>query len=133
MQLKVQMLSDGCCGMAGAFGFEADKYDISVKVGEQLLLPAVRSSRPTALIVADGFSCREQISQLTNRHALHTAEVLQLALHQGPVEGALPEAALVAERERALRRSKLRTLATLGAIAVGGLALSRILRNHSDR
>ena len=82
MQLKVRVLTDGCCGMAGAFGFEADKYDISVKIGEHALLPAVRNARPTELIVADGFSCREQISQLTDRRALHTAEVLQLALHQ---------------------------------------------------
>ena len=82
MQLKVRVLTDGCCGMAGGFGFEADKYDISVKIGEHALLPAVRNARPTELIVADGFSCREQISQLTDRRALHTAEVLQLALHQ---------------------------------------------------
>src|SRR5208337_5622490 len=116
MQVNVHMLSDGCCGMAGAFGFEADNYEISVKIGEHALLPAVRKSRPAELIVADGFSCREQISQLTDRHALHMAEVLQLALHQGPAEGSLPEAASVRERERVLRNSKVRTLATLGAL-----------------
>ena len=49
MQLKVHVLTDGCCGMAGAFGFEADKYDISVKIGEHALLPAVRNSRPSEL------------------------------------------------------------------------------------
>ena len=129
MQVKVRLLSDGCCGMAGAFGFEKDKYDISVKIAEHVLLPAVRNSRTSELIVADGFSCREQISQLTQRHALHTAEVLQLALHQESSEGDLPEAALLRERERALRNSKLRTLAMLGTFAVGGIALARALRN----
>jgi len=133
MQMNVNILAEGCCGMAGAFGFEADKYDISVKIGEHALLPAVRKSRPGELIVADGFSCREQISQLTNRRALHMAEVLQLALHQGPERptGELPEASLVREREQALRNSKLRTLAALGAIAVGGMALARVMRSNS--
>jgi FAD/FMN-containing dehydrogenase/Fe-S oxidoreductase len=131
MQLKVRVLTGGCCGMAGAFGFEADKYNISVKIGEHALLPAVRNARPTELIVADGFSCREQISQLTDRRALHTAEVLQLALHHGPQPAGddLPEARLVRERERALSSSKVATLAALGAFAVGGVALSRIIRN----
>ncbi len=131
MQLKVRVLADGCCGMAGAFGFEAGKFDISVKIGERVLLPAIRTALPTELIVADGFSCREQISQLTDRRALHTAEVLQLALRHGaePGGGDLPEATLVRERERSLRRSKAGTLATLGALAVGGIALSRIIRN----
>ena len=59
------MLDSGCCGMAGSFGFESDKYDLSVKVGERVLLPAVRSAEPSTLLVADGFSCREQIAQLT--------------------------------------------------------------------
>ena len=132
MQMNVHMLADGCCGMAGAFGFEADKYDISVKVGEHALLPAVRESRPAELIVADGFSCREQISQLTNRHALHMAEVLQLALRQGPERpaGELPEASLVREREQALRNSKVRTLAALGAMAAGGLVLACAMRSN---
>jgi FAD/FMN-containing dehydrogenase/Fe-S oxidoreductase len=132
MQLNVQVLNDGCCGMAGAFGFEADKYDLSVNIGERVLLPEVRNSRPNELIIADGFSCREQISQLTNRHALHMAEVLQLALHNGPAEGDPPEAALVREREQALRSSRRRTLATLGAIAAGGIALALAMRNERD-
>ena len=133
MQVKVQLLTDGCCGMAGAFGFEEDKYAISLKIGEHALLPAVRKMRPAELIVADGFSCREQISQLTNRHALHMAEVLQVALHQGsgPADEELPEASLVREREHALRNSKLRTLAALGAIAAGGFALARIMRDKA--
>src|ERR1700733_7540267 len=69
----------GCCGMAGSFGFEADKYDISLAIGELELLPAVRKADPDCLVIADGFSCREQIAQCTNRRALHLAEVIQSA------------------------------------------------------
>jgi Fe-S oxidoreductase len=78
--LEFRVLDSGCCGMAGAFGFEAEHYEVSLQVGERVLLPAVRSCPPEALIVADGFSCREQISQTTGRRALHLAEVLQRAL-----------------------------------------------------
>jgi Fe-S oxidoreductase len=70
----------GCCGMAGSFGFEADKYDVSLAIGELELLPAVRKASPDCLIIADGFSCREQIAQCTGRRALHLAEVIQMAL-----------------------------------------------------
>ena len=79
--LDYRVLDSGCCGMAGAFGFEAEHYDVSLQIGERVLLPAVREASPEALIVADGFSCREQISQTTGRKALHLAEVLQRALH----------------------------------------------------
>ncbi|MGI8968821.1 MAG: FAD-binding and (Fe-S)-binding domain-containing protein [Chloroflexota bacterium] len=83
MGLDYQVLDSGCCGMAGAFGFERDHYDISVKCGERVLLPAVRAAADDTLIIADGFSCREQIAQTTNRRALHLAEVLQMAGHDG--------------------------------------------------
>ncbi|MGH9528306.1 MAG: hypothetical protein ACRD2S_00130 [Terriglobales bacterium] len=69
--------------MAGSFGFEKEKYDISLAIGELELLPAVRQAPEDCLIIADGFSCREQISQCTGRHALHLAEVIQMGL---PVE-----------------------------------------------
>ena len=69
--------------MAGAFGFERAHYDISIKCGERVLLPAVRNATPETLIVADGFSCREQIAQTTGRRAMHLAEVLDLALGDG--------------------------------------------------
>jgi FAD/FMN-containing dehydrogenase/Fe-S oxidoreductase len=68
----------GCCGMAGSFGFEADKYETSLAIGELELLPAVRKADPDCLVIANGFSCREQIAQCTNRRALHLAEVIQL-------------------------------------------------------
>jgi Fe-S oxidoreductase len=81
MGIDFRSPASGCCGMAGAFGFERDKYDISLAVGELELLPAVRAASPECLIIADGFSCREQIAQCTDRHALHLAEVIQMALY----------------------------------------------------
>ncbi len=73
----------GCCGMAGSFGFEREKYDTSIAIGELELLPAVRQAPEDYLIIADGFSCREQIAQCTGRHALHLAEVIQMGLSAG--------------------------------------------------
>ena len=66
--------------MAGSFGFDAGKYDVSQAIGERVLLPAVRKADADTLIVSDGFSCREQIFQATGRHALHLADVLKLGL-----------------------------------------------------
>jgi Fe-S oxidoreductase len=80
MGLDFHAPAPGCCGMAGSFGFEAHKYGVSLAVGELELLPAVRSAPPDCLIIADGFSCREQISQCTGRRALHLAEAIQMAL-----------------------------------------------------
>jgi Fe-S oxidoreductase len=70
----------GCCGMAGAFGFEREKYATSIAIGELELLPAVRNAPADSLIIADGFSCREQIHQCTGRTTLHLAEVMRLAV-----------------------------------------------------
>jgi Fe-S oxidoreductase len=78
--LDFHVLDSGCCGMAGSFGFEAEKYDVSVKIGERVLLPAVRSAAADTLIITDGFSCYQQIEGLTGRKALHIAEVLQMAI-----------------------------------------------------
>jgi Fe-S oxidoreductase len=72
----VEAIQAGCCGMAGPFGFEADKFEVSKAIANDGLLPAVDSASPATLIVADGFSCREQISQLGHREARHFAEVL---------------------------------------------------------
>jgi FAD/FMN-containing dehydrogenase/Fe-S oxidoreductase len=80
MGVDLQSLDSGCCGMAGSFGFEKDNYNVSMAVGERVLLPAVRQAAPDTLIVSDGFSCREQIQQTTGRKAVHLAEVMQLAL-----------------------------------------------------
>jgi FAD/FMN-containing dehydrogenase/Fe-S oxidoreductase len=82
MGAEVRSPDAGCCGMAGAFGFEKDKYDVSQAIGERVLLPAVRQESAETLIVADGFSCREQIRQATGRNAMHLAEVLHLAMNE---------------------------------------------------
>jgi FAD/FMN-containing dehydrogenase/Fe-S oxidoreductase len=76
----LQSIDSGCCGMAGPFGFEKEKYGVSQAVGERVLLPAVRNTPENALIVSDGFSCREQILQSTGRRAIHLAEALQLGM-----------------------------------------------------
>jgi Fe-S oxidoreductase len=91
--LDYTILDSGCCGMAGAFGYESEHYDIGIKCGERVLLPSVRNAPRSALIVSDGFSCREQILQETDRHGLHLAQVLQMALREGPNGpiGDLPE------------------------------------------
>jgi FAD/FMN-containing dehydrogenase/Fe-S oxidoreductase len=79
MGLEVSEPQVGCCGMAGSFGFETEKYRMSQEIGEAALLPAVRKSDAATFIVADGFSCRTQISQATKRQVLHSAELLLLA------------------------------------------------------
>lgn len=78
--LDFKTVDSGCCGMAGSFGFEKEHYDVSLSVGELVLLPAVRKATDDTLIVANGFSCREQITQTTGRQALHLAQVIQLAM-----------------------------------------------------
>jgi Fe-S oxidoreductase len=82
MGADVNLLDSGCCGMAGAFGFEKDKFEISQAIGERVLLPAVRRQSSETLIVADGFSCREQIRQGAGRDALHLSELLSMAVKQ---------------------------------------------------
>jgi FAD/FMN-containing dehydrogenase/Fe-S oxidoreductase len=72
----VEPIQAGCCGMAGPFGFEADKFEVSKKIAQDGLLPAVESAGSMTIVVADGFSCREQIAQLAHRPALHFAEIL---------------------------------------------------------
>ncbi|WP_347158921.1 FAD-binding and (Fe-S)-binding domain-containing protein [Pontibacter chitinilyticus] len=83
MKLDYQMLDSGCCGMAGYFGYEAGQhYEVGLAAGERVLLPAVRNAGKETLIVADGFSCREQIEQGTDRKGMHLAQVLQMALRE---------------------------------------------------
>ena len=78
--LAVRVIESSCCGMAGAFGYEAQHFDISMKMAESRLLPAVRGAASTTLVVADGFSCRHQIRDGSGREALHAARVLERAL-----------------------------------------------------
>ncbi|HEY0224179.1 MAG TPA: FAD-linked oxidase C-terminal domain-containing protein [Pseudolabrys sp.] len=79
-ELSVTTVESSCCGMAGAFGYDADTIDVSLKMGELSLLPAVRKSAEDALIVADGTSCRHQIHDGSDRNALHVARVLAMSL-----------------------------------------------------
>ena len=87
--LDYRLLDSGCCGMSGAFGFQREKYRISLAIGEQRLLPAVRRADADVLLIADGFSCREQIRQGTGRRTQHLAQVLQGAIrrrdHAAPI------------------------------------------------
>jgi Fe-S oxidoreductase len=78
--LDFELLDSGCCGMAGSFGFEEAKYDVSVKCAEQVLLPRISRSSPEAAIVTNGFSCRAQIEELAGRRPLHPAQLLQMSL-----------------------------------------------------
>jgi len=82
-KLEVQTVESSCCGMAGAFGYDADTIDVSLKMGELSLLPAVRKASADALIVADGTSCRHQIHDGAGREALHVARVLDMSLAAG--------------------------------------------------
>ena len=81
--LEIEIPEAGCCGMAGSFGFEKEHYALSMQCGERALLPAVREASAETLIIADGFSCQEQIVQATHRQPLHLAQVLQMALDEG--------------------------------------------------
>jgi Fe-S oxidoreductase len=83
MGITLDCPDSGCCGMAGSFGFEADKFGVSQAIGERVLLPAVRAASADTLIVADGFSCREQIEQATGRRSMHLAEILRMGLAGG--------------------------------------------------
>jgi FAD/FMN-containing dehydrogenase/Fe-S oxidoreductase len=140
--IDFQSPAPGCCGMAGSFGFEHDKYEISAAIGELELLPAVRQAPPDWLIIADGFSCREQIAQGTHRHALHVAEVLQMALNPPPLprhsnrsrsasDGAAEEPAVgpylessrVSRHEAEVRNSMQRAGLGLGALTAGAFLL----------
>jgi Fe-S oxidoreductase len=79
-ELDVKIVESSCCGMAGAFGYEAAHFDISMKMAELSLLPAVRSVSADTLLVADGTSCRHQIRDGAGREAVHVARVLERAL-----------------------------------------------------
>lgn len=77
-------MDSGCCGLAGNFGFERGHYDVSLACAEDRLLPALRSTPAESLVISDGFSCRTQIAQESDRDALHLAEVVRRALPGHP-------------------------------------------------
>ncbi len=99
--LDYEVLDDGCCGLAGSFGYErGERYEVSVKAAERVLLPAVRSASEHTLLMTDGFSCRCQIEHGSERSALHLAEVLQMALHDGPAGPAVGPPERIRETQR---------------------------------
>ncbi|MET8584903.1 FAD-linked oxidase C-terminal domain-containing protein [Streptomyces collinus] len=129
--LDAEILDEGCCGLAGNFGFERGHHEVSMAVGEQGVLPAVRAAAPGSLVLADGFSCRTQIEEGgTGRRALHLAEVLALAL-----DGNLPseEPERLADRphgpSRALRWATTASAAAL--VAAAGTGAARRLRHRT--
>jgi FAD/FMN-containing dehydrogenase/Fe-S oxidoreductase len=126
MGLDHEVLESGCCGMAGSFGYEKEKYEVSVACGERKLLPEVRKAGLSTIIMADGFSCKEQIAQETSRHALHLAEVLEMGLRPETRGQPLmyPEREFVETCKAAVRQSMVRAgLITLSALTIAAAGL----------
>jgi FAD/FMN-containing dehydrogenase/Fe-S oxidoreductase len=132
MGVHFRELQSGCCGMAGAFGFEKEHYPVSIACGERVLLPEVRKAGKETLIVADGFSCREQIRQTTDRRGLHIAQVLKMALDKGVrgPAGNYPEREYVTPEPAIPSLRRIISLIALGLGTAGVLAalLSRSLK-----
>jgi FAD/FMN-containing dehydrogenase/Fe-S oxidoreductase len=128
--LDFELLDSGCCGMAGSFGFEKAHYDVSIKCGERVLLPAVRNAAKDTLIITDGFSCREQIAQTTDRQALHLAQVIQMALHEdrNGLAGVYPETEFIPQVVQPSLSGVRMTLAMSTAVMLLGAVLMWILR-----
>jgi Fe-S oxidoreductase len=128
MGVEVETLNAGCCGLAGSWGFEAGHHEVSMKCGEQGLLPKVRELDEKTIVVADGFSCKTQIEQgKTGRRALHVAQVLKLAREHGESgpPGPEPERLYYEVRPKpSVRRRAVRAGAVV-ALAVGVATLLR--------
>ena len=126
--LDTNFPDSGCCGMAGPFGFEAEKYAVSQAAGERVLLPAVRNADKQTIIISDGFSCREQIRQNTDRHALHLADVLGMALREELPKKGKPEEPIVSKVQWEKRKSQIGTAAALGFAGFAAFTLLRSFR-----
>jgi FAD/FMN-containing dehydrogenase/Fe-S oxidoreductase len=120
MGVEAEALDSGCCGMAGSFGFESGHYDVSMKVGEHALLPKVRSAPPDRMIIANGFSCREQIAHGAGRKAAHIAEVVAAAVRGGAMEASEPKEAVA-----------WTPLAAGAAAAVAAFAVAALVRRKT--
>jgi Fe-S oxidoreductase len=127
--LQYEVLPTTCCGMAGYFGYQKGRhYEVSVKAGETLLLPSVRGASANTLIVTDGFSCREQIEQQTNRKGLHLAQVLQMSLHQHNSDKvpAYAEKMYIDGMQLKAPRKMRNTLLIAGSVALVTIVLLRL-------
>ena len=129
MGLEVERPDTGCCGMAGSFGFESGKhYEVSVAAGERGILPAVRRAPKSTLVLANGFSCREQIAQGTGRRGLHLAEVLRMARERVP-PGEYPERRAVRPLPPLPLGERLARGAVVAlAVGLAGLAAGALVR-----
>jgi hypothetical protein len=121
MGLQAEMLDAGCCGLAGSFGFEAGHYDVSMAIGEQRLLPAVRAAGRDELLIANGFSCQTQIEQGAGRTPRHLAQVIASALPTRREPEPVPD-----------RRAGALTgvLIAGGAALAAGLLVGALTRGH---
>jgi Fe-S oxidoreductase len=135
MGVAYERLNAGCCGLAGSFGYErGEPYEVSMKAGERVLLPAVRRAPPETIVVTDGFSCRHQISHGSERRALHLAQVVHMASRHGPggpVQGLPEDAYGPAAARRGPPARAVAALALGGATGAGLVALGR--RQRSGR
>ncbi|MEU1803653.1 FAD-linked oxidase C-terminal domain-containing protein [Streptomyces sp. NPDC019937] len=129
--LVADVLDEGCCGLAGNFGFERGHHEISMAIAEQGVLPAVRAAAPGSLLLADGFSCRTQIEQGdTGRRALHLAEALALAL---ALDGPLPTDHPERLAERPTPPSPTARWATAAAAGIAGAATAALTATAGRR
>ncbi|MFJ3648061.1 FAD-binding and (Fe-S)-binding domain-containing protein [Streptomyces murinus] len=125
--LDADVLDEGCCGLAGNFGFEGGHHEVSMAVAEQGVLPAVRGAAPDSLVLADGFSCRTQIEEGgTGRRALHLAEALAFAL-----DGNLPSDHPERLADRPSPPSRAARWATTAALPLGAALALRLLRRRA--
>jgi hypothetical protein len=130
MYADAEIPASGCCGLAGSWGFEREKFDISMACGERVLFPAVRRAERSTVILADGFSCRTQIEQGTQRRAIHLAQLIRQAISdRAPLPADFPERAFEppsAARVTAARGTALAIGA--GGLVAGGVQLRRRIR-----
>ncbi|MBX3211057.1 MAG: FAD-binding oxidoreductase [Labilithrix sp.] len=129
MGVDHEVLSSGCCGMAGSFGFAKETHQVGLACGERSLLPKVRGASAETVVIANGFSCREQIRAGTKRGGLHLAEVVKLAMDRDPggPAGPHPESAVLERRRRGVHASMLRALVGIG-LGFAVLALASAAR-----
>jgi FAD/FMN-containing dehydrogenase/Fe-S oxidoreductase len=132
MGLDFEVLDSGCCGLAGSFGFEREHDEISRRIGEHRLMPIVREAAESTILLADGFSCKTQIEQMTERRALHTAQLIELALRRER-EGAAAEPPGPRPEERhpdvvLNGDGRLREAAILGGTVLAGAGAAAALR-----
>jgi len=135
MKVDLQKPESGCCGMAGGFGYEkGEHYDVSIKAGERVLLPAVRHASTDTIILADGFSCREQIEQETDRKGMHLAQVLQMAMSQTDSDNYSndpPEKKFV-EAKKLTNPNKARNNILMCAAFVAGVSVGVLLKSKRN-